>query len=57
MNRITNERDVQIENTNIKALAISKNGRWMATIEERNDDGAFFEGRLKFWNFNEAKQR
>ncbi|CAH1186526.1 unnamed protein product [Phyllotreta striolata] len=55
-NRITNERGIVIANTEVKKVAISKNGLWFATVEERKDDELSSEIRLKFWRFEESKQ-
>lgn len=56
-NKITQERDTLIENIDIKKLAISKTGHWMATIEQRNDKNLVVEVRLKFWKFDATKQK
>ncbi|KAJ8969719.1 hypothetical protein NQ317_006108 [Molorchus minor] len=55
-NKITNERDCTIQNTEIRKTAISKNGSWLATVEERPDQEYHSELRLKFWKFNSEKQ-
>lgn len=56
-NKITQERDTLIENIDVKLLAISKTGHWMATIEQRNDKTLVAEVRLKFWKFDATKQK
>ncbi|KAJ8927904.1 hypothetical protein NQ314_019534, partial [Rhamnusium bicolor] len=55
-NKITNERDCKIQNTEIMQIAISKNGGWLATVEERKDEQYHSEIRLKFWKFNNEMQ-
>ncbi|XP_050303801.1 WD repeat-containing protein 75 [Anthonomus grandis grandis] len=55
-NKITNERDCKLENTDVKKIALSKNGKWLATIEERKEKKICKEVRLKFWTFNRQKQ-
>jgi len=55
-NKLTQERNCHIENTNVTKLAISNCGLWLATVEERVDVSYSFELRLKFWNFNTVKQ-
>lgn len=46
-----------IENLDVKMLAISKTGHWMATVEQRNDLNLVVEVRLKFWKFDATKQK
>ncbi|KAJ8959492.1 hypothetical protein NQ318_022189 [Aromia moschata] len=55
-NKITNERDATIQNTEIMRVALSKNGHWLATVEERKDEKYQNEIRLKFWKFDNEKQ-
>ncbi|KAF5278510.1 hypothetical protein FQR65_LT15681 [Abscondita terminalis] len=55
-NQLTNERDYNIENTNVTKFAIDSQGLWLATVEERHDDKYASEVRLKFWEFNSVKQ-
>ncbi|XP_056641276.1 WD repeat-containing protein 75 [Diorhabda sublineata] len=55
-NKITNERETTMINTEIKKVTISKSGLWFATVEERNDKEYNHEIRLKFWQFDEFKQ-
>lgn len=55
-NKLTRERDNNIENTQVVGLALDKSGNWLATVEERVDDKYAFELRLKFWNFNQINQ-
>lgn len=43
-------------NTEITKLALSKSGRWLASIEERRDSQYQNEVRLKFWHFSETNQ-
>ncbi|XP_018576979.1 WD repeat-containing protein 75 [Anoplophora glabripennis] len=56
-NRITNERGVIMENTDVTKVAISKNGLWLGTVEERRDKVYNSEIRLKFWKFNSEMQK
>lgn len=53
---MTNERDCIMINTEIRKVALSKSGLWLATVEERNDDKYHNEIRLKFWHFSEEEQ-
>ncbi|KAG5869680.1 hypothetical protein JTB14_035605 [Gonioctena quinquepunctata] len=55
-NKITNERNCVMVNTEITKVAISKTGFWLATVEERKDVEFHSEIRLKFWKFDESKQ-
>ncbi|CAH0548148.1 unnamed protein product [Brassicogethes aeneus] len=55
-NKITNERSCNIENTEVKKIAISKCGFWLATVEKRENLKYHMEIRLKFWKFNEKQQ-
>ena len=54
--RVSQERNSVIVNTEVNRVAISSNGMWMITVEERDDKIAFLEVRLKFWEFNKEKQ-
>ncbi|XP_072389033.1 WD repeat-containing protein 75 [Diabrotica undecimpunctata] len=56
-NKITNERETTMINTEVTKVAISKSGLWFATIEERKDKEYNYEIRLKFWKFDESKQQ
>ncbi|XP_026463240.1 WD repeat-containing protein 75-like [Ctenocephalides felis] len=62
-NQLTAERNLDIINTSVVLVAIgvlsdqSTDLRtWMATIEHRDDSVTHFESRLKFWEYNSAKQ-
>ncbi|KAL3276547.1 hypothetical protein HHI36_011922 [Cryptolaemus montrouzieri] len=56
-NKLTDERNLSIENTQVIKFAISRNGLWLATVEERKDlQCSHHELRLKFWNFNSSQQ-
>ncbi|CAH1179534.1 unnamed protein product [Phaedon cochleariae] len=55
-NKVTNERECVILNTEITKVAISQSGLWLASVEERKDIDFHNEIRLKFWNFDESKQ-
>ncbi|XP_076263531.1 WD repeat-containing protein l(2)05287 [Rhynchophorus ferrugineus] len=54
--KITDERESQLENTEVRKVALSKSGKWLATVEDRRSEGVCNEIRLKFWQFNSAKQ-
>lgn len=56
-NKLSQEQNVAIENTNVTKFAASSQGLWLATAEERPDDKYSFELRLKFWFFNSVKQQ
>ncbi|CAH1961489.1 unnamed protein product [Acanthoscelides obtectus] len=56
-NKITNERDCVMKNTEITKIAISKCGLWLATVEERIDELYSNEIRLKFWKFDLTNQK
>ncbi|XP_014237854.1 WD repeat-containing protein 75 [Trichogramma pretiosum] len=53
-NIISQERNMKITNTTVTKIAVSSNGNWLATIEER--EGSFMEVRLKFWEFKKTQQ-
>lgn len=55
-NKITDERESKIENTEVRKVALSKSGKWLATVEERREENISKELRLKFWIFNSEKQ-
>ncbi|XP_066602543.1 WD repeat-containing protein 75 [Prorops nasuta] len=55
-NFLTQERSVIIVNTEVTKIALNYNGKWMATVEERNDKISNTEVRLKFWNFDNTDQ-
>lgn len=55
-NFLTQERDVIIVNTEVTKIALSYDGMWMATVEERNDKISSIEIRLKFWMYDLNKQ-
>ncbi|CAL4073326.1 unnamed protein product, partial [Meganyctiphanes norvegica] len=50
-NYITPERHEELINTDVEKVAVTANGKWMATVEYRNDFKTSLELRLKFWNF------
>lgn len=56
-NKLTDERNCKIENTEVVKLALSEDGRWLATTEERKEEELCKELRLKFWFFDSTKQR
>ncbi|XP_066959490.1 WD repeat-containing protein 75 [Macrobrachium rosenbergii] len=55
-NFICPERDVKMYNTEVKKVAISPEGTWLATVECRDDFQSSIEIRLKFWQFDSEKQ-
>ncbi|XP_047366330.1 WD repeat-containing protein 75 isoform X1 [Vespa velutina] len=55
-NFITQERSVNILNTEVTKVALNHDGTWMATVEERDDKISTPEVRLKFWIFDMKKQ-
>ncbi|XP_025837698.1 WD repeat-containing protein 75-like [Agrilus planipennis] len=56
-NKLTKERNVEIENTDVVKLAIDRNGKWLATVEKRDSATLKYELRLKFWQFNLKDQQ
>ncbi|KAJ9575440.1 hypothetical protein L9F63_007691, partial [Diploptera punctata] len=56
MNYVTQERNAVIINTEVIRIALSSDGRWLATVEHRDDQETFAENRLKFWQFDQRKQ-
>ncbi|RZC38720.1 WD repeat-containing protein 75, partial [Asbolus verrucosus] len=55
-NKISNERNCSIENTQVSKIAMTRDGLWMATVEIRQDPEFSPELRLKFWYFDLEKQ-
>ncbi|CAH1122893.1 unnamed protein product [Ceutorhynchus assimilis] len=55
-NKITDERECKLENTDVQKIALSKSGKWLATVEERTELNVCKEIRLKFWHFNSENQ-
>jgi NET1-associated nuclear protein 1 (U3 small nucleolar RNA-associated protein 17) len=55
-NKISSERNCNIENTQVSKIAVSKNGLWMVTVESRDDPEFSHELRMKFWKFDFGKQ-
>ncbi|XP_043271275.1 WD repeat-containing protein 75 [Venturia canescens] len=55
-NLLPQERNVILVNTEVTKIALSPDGSWMATVEERDDKEYFIEIRLKFWKFDAQKQ-
>ncbi|KAJ3663535.1 hypothetical protein Zmor_007789 [Zophobas morio] len=51
-NKVSSERNCNIENTQVSKIAISKNGLWLATVESRRDPDYSSELRLKLWKFD-----
>lgn len=54
---MSEERECRLPNTLVSKIALSRSGLWLATVEERMDDNVSKELRLKFWNFNQEKQK
>ncbi|KAF4516738.1 hypothetical protein B566_EDAN008428, partial [Ephemera danica] len=48
-NLASQERCKVIVNTDVTHVAVSPNGHWLATVEERDDSDSHREIRLKFW--------
>lgn len=48
-NFVTRERDTEMINTDVTRVAISEDGKWLATVEERDDKETHLEIRLKYW--------
>jgi hypothetical protein len=57
MNYLTQERNEVIVNTDVTKVSFNSDGRWMATVEQRDDGETNIEVRLKFWHFDDVKQR
>ncbi|KAL1517211.1 hypothetical protein ABEB36_001005 [Hypothenemus hampei] len=55
-NKLSEERDCKLENTDVKKIALSQNGEWLSTVEERLENDLCKELRLKFWFLNTKKQ-
>lgn len=50
-NYMTQERHKQIINTEVTHVAMSPDGKWMVTVETRDDQETFLETLLKFWQY------
>ena len=48
--------DAPLAVTEIEQTAFSADGKWLATLERRDDSETEVEMRLKFWAFNDEKQ-
>lgn len=55
-NLLTQGRNMIIVNTEVTKIALSCDGTWMATVEERNDGVSNPEVRLKFWKYISENQ-
>lgn len=55
-NIVTGDRDFNIENADVRRIAIDKSGLWMATVEQEKGLSFGKEIKLKFWNFNNVQQ-
>ena len=56
-NYLTRERTGALVTCDVSRVAVTSGGEWMATLEERDDGQTTAERRLKFWQFDDAKQR
>uniref|UniRef100_A0A1B6FIN3 WD repeat-containing protein 75 second beta-propeller domain-containing protein n=2 Tax=Cuerna arida TaxID=1464854 RepID=A0A1B6FIN3_9HEMI len=50
-NYLTQERHKDIINAEVTQVAVSHDGKWMVTVETRDDHEYFFETLLKFWQY------
>lgn len=57
MNYLTQERNDVIVNTDVTKVSLNCDGHWMATVEQRDDGETNMEVRLKFWHYDNVKQR
>ncbi|XP_046621539.1 WD repeat-containing protein 75 [Neodiprion virginianus] len=55
-NLLTQERNTVIANTEVTKVALSQDGLWMGSVEQRDDGLSEMEVRLKFWNFDTDTQ-
>lgn len=56
-NKKSNERNIEIPNTEVKKFTFSKNSLWLATVEELAESEFNIQRlRLKFWSFDESRQ-
>ncbi|XP_059480084.1 WD repeat-containing protein 75 [Neocloeon triangulifer] len=51
-NFLNQERGVEMVNTEVVMTAVSSDGNWLATVEERDDGKHHYECRLKFWSWD-----
>ena len=49
--------DKPLVHTEVERVAFDSEGAWLATVERRDDKETAMEMRLKFWGFDEKKQR
>ena len=56
-NYLTRERTGVLATCDVIKVSVTSDGLWMATLEEREDGKSTVERRLKFWEFDDAKQR
>ena len=56
-NYLTRERTGALATCDVTRVSVTSDGLWMATMEQRDDGRSTPERRLKFWEFDEAKQR
>lgn len=55
-NLVSQTRNMDIINTEVTKIALSSDGSWLATVEERNDGISSPEVRLKFWKYSSENQ-
>ncbi|XP_075237473.1 WD repeat-containing protein l(2)05287 [Lycorma delicatula] len=56
-NYLTQEPNSKVYNFDITQVAFSQDGKWLATVEIREDDETSMEIHLKMWMFNSKDQR
>lgn len=56
-NRVTGEREFEVQTADVTGIAFSRNGVWMATIEQRINTSLDKEIKLKFWKYESVDQR
>lgn len=56
-NRVTGERDIEIQTAEVTGIAFSKNGLWLGTVEQRLITDLDKEIKLKFWFYNKVDQK
>lgn len=51
-NYLNQERNTELVNTEVVHTAMSADGNWLATVEERDDGETHVECRIKFWKWH-----
>jgi NET1-associated nuclear protein 1 (U3 small nucleolar RNA-associated protein 17) len=51
-NYLNQERNIELVNTEVVHTAMSADGNWLATVEERDDGVTHVECRIKFWKWH-----